>query len=124
MSKDSGLDGIPIPADAVPAKESLPSVPLWNTNVGTISDLVAFYKDYMSGRGWSYDTQYSAIDPDINKAKGLGYVALQNWCSPKTNPPTWDSVIVGVQNPAAADRATTHATQVSLVRLPDTDPCP
>jgi hypothetical protein len=88
MSKDSGLDGIPIPADAVPAKESLPSVPLWNTNVGTISDLVAFYKDYMSGRGWSYDTQYSAIDPDINKAKGLGYVALQNWCSPKTNPPT------------------------------------
>src|SRR5712692_2513775 len=46
MTKDSGVDGIPLPADAVVAQGSLVSVPTWNTAAGTMGDFVAFYKQY------------------------------------------------------------------------------
>lgn len=121
MTKDSGIDGIPLPADAVKDKASATEV--WNTNTGNISDFVGFYKAFMAAKGWRYDTEYSAIDPEVNKSKHMGYIASMNWCNPKANPPAWDGVVVGVQ-PSATESPSTRATQVVVQRLPDTDACP
>jgi hypothetical protein len=120
MTQDSGVDGIPVPAKSVGYLRL--GIMHWNAN-GSVSDLVAFYKVYMSGHGWTYDTQNSRIDPDIMFAKIGAYQAEEIWCSSKVSSPKWDAIFVTLEHPST-DRATNPATVVSIVELPDTDPCP
>src|SRR3954454_19992607 len=59
MTKNSGLFGIPIPANSVRRQD--PPGGFAAVGVGTIEDLTYFYKDFMSSDGWIFDRKFSAL---------------------------------------------------------------
>jgi hypothetical protein len=73
MTADSGVYGIPIPDDA----ELEPESAIFSTHVGTVVEVASFYKDYMSSDGWTFDAEYSTLDPREADRRTLGYAATE-----------------------------------------------
>jgi hypothetical protein len=61
MTSESNVCGIPLPADPLPDPERSGFVT--TSSVGTIHDLVAFYRDWMAADGWIFDADHAVDDP-------------------------------------------------------------
>ncbi len=96
MTADSGVYGIPIPDDAKLEPESAS----FSTHVGTVVEVANFYKDYMSSDGWTFDAEYSTLNPREADRRKLGYAATATYCK-VTDPITTVIIYVGTDDRAA-----------------------
>jgi hypothetical protein len=94
MTKDSGVFGIPMPDDSTPVSNSQYPTDLVGCEIGTIQEVTAFYKDYMSSDGWIFDQQCSALEPYEAEDKKVGYLTQCFYAKP-TDPVTTVGIIVG-----------------------------
>jgi len=76
MIVDSGIYGIPLPDESDRAGDlSVASVRC--RAGGSLEQVTAFYKDYMSTDGWIFDADASEVDPGVNEERNVGYCS---WC--------------------------------------------
>jgi len=78
MTLDSSIAEIPIPDDAAAIEGG--GIRAWATRVGTVEELTAWYRDYMSGHGWHLAESYSVMDPNDGEANDLGYATRAIYC--------------------------------------------
>lgn len=110
LTKDSGVAGVPLPDDATKDADGL-----YVTQVGTVAEVTAAYKDLLTLAGWTFSPAYSTMTQDEGEAKGLGRVTNATYCKP--GPPIVTVfVIVG--------DAKTGGTHIGLVSNTDETTCP
>ena len=93
MTRDSGIHGIPLPADAV--KDASSASGLQITSAGTLEEVTAFYHDYLTTHGWTFEPEFSELDPKVAETKSLGHISNGIYCK-STTPITTVAVIVGI----------------------------
>jgi hypothetical protein len=76
MTKASSVNGVPLPDDAA----TYGDYGAYTTKVGGPAELTAFYKDYMTGHGWTFDSANSVMDQDHAVATGLGPIPQAFYC--------------------------------------------
>ena len=111
MTKASGIDGVPLPDDAV----VFGSPRIWMTQAGSLEALSAFYQSYMISHGWTFDEQFSTLDSKSAEAEALGHISNGVYCQ-NTKPIKTAIIIVGV--------GTAGGTEISIVDSPDEAFCP
>jgi len=94
MTKTSGVYDVPLPNDATPKGPSGIDAQMMLTHEAGVVELTAFYKDYMAAHHWTFEPNYSVMDPASGVSKSLGYTTEQIWCRP-TDPITTVAIIVG-----------------------------
>jgi predicted nucleic acid-binding protein len=93
MTTISDYFDIPIPDNAV----SLPPPGEgWEAaSIGTIEDVTAFYKDYMSTDGWIFDSEFSELEPYWSENElMMGYITNAFYVKP-TDPITTVGITIG-----------------------------
>jgi uncharacterized protein len=116
MTGDSGVHGIPTPANAEPDPNRSGFV--LAANVGTIQDLVAFYRDWMSVDGWIFDAEHGADDPYEMEQRRLGGYFVQLYFVKPTSPPTTVGITVGNSDGRPGHK---QAITIHIGRTPDDD---
>ncbi len=69
--------------------------------------------------GWTFEPNYSVMDPDQGVAKSLGYTTQQFWCQP-TSPITTLSIIVG----SGDNKDQGNHTEIGVLDDPGESSCP
>lgn len=113
MTRVSDVHGIPKPADGKEVNGAT------KTKVGSVTEITAFYREWMTARGWTLDTKNSIMDPNEGVKKSHGFTTIQVWCK-RTKPITTVSIITG-----SGDQ-TDHgkAAEIFILNLPNEDSCP
>lgn len=118
MTKDSGVYRVPLPDDCTPVTGSASGLCL--SRVAPVADFTAYYKNFMAQRGgWTFEPNYSVMDPDQGVAKSLGYTTQQFWCQP-TSPITTLSIIVG----SGDNKDQGNHTEIGVLDDPGESSCP
>lgn len=113
VTANSGLFGIPTPADATPVG----STGLSATKAGTLEEASTFCYDFLTDSGWTFAAEYSSLDPEESARKGLGHVSNGVYCRIGDGLEAV-SVIVGDQG------AQPGTVEFSVMSLPDEETCP
>lgn len=116
MTKTSPIHDIPLPNDAAPIEDFDGAV---STKAGTVAQLTAFYRGWMAAHGWTFEEDYSTMDPNEGVKKSLGFTTNQIWCK-RTSPITTVSIIVGSGDSTDHDKE----AEVIVMELPDEESCP
>ncbi len=117
MTGKPGIFGIPLPRDATPDPDRAGFARA--VGVGTIQDLVDFYRDWMAIDGWIFDADFGDSDPYAMEEQPFagGYFAHLFFTKP-TMPPTTVGIIIG-----NADGRPGHTRDLTIhiSRTPDED---
>ena len=124
MTVDSGLYGIPVPADVTALLGTHPeTVPvnctaLLGSHLGTVATLTTYYTSYMRAHGWTFEPAHSLTDPLVSLAKGLGYSTALAWCQ-ATSPIS--TVLMDIGRVGNSDAG---GVEMSIVDNPGETSCP
>lgn len=115
MTGNPGLFGIPLPRDATPDPDRAGFVQA--VDIGTIRDLVDFYRDWMAIDGWIFDADFGSSDPYAMEAQPFigGYFAQLFFVKP-TSPPTTVGIVIG-----NADGRPGHKHDLTISIIPTAD---
>ena len=115
MTGTSGVFGIPLPRDATPDPDRAGFT--LAVDVGTIQDMVDFYRDWMAIDGWIFDADFGNSDPYAMEEQPFagGYFAQLFFTKP-TTPPTTVGIVIG-----NADGRPGHKPDltISIAQTPD-----
>jgi hypothetical protein len=110
--------GIPLPSDCTPISGSVTGLCL--TQIGTVSQLTAYYKTFMGqSGGWTFEPAYSVMDPDQGVTKSLGYTTTQFWCR-STSPITTVDILVG----SGSSKDQGNHAEIGVLDDPGESSCP
>ncbi len=115
MTRTSPTFQIPWPDDAARQQDARAVI----THIGTVSEITAFYKDWMASHGWTFDPKHSTMDPAQGVKVSLGYTTVQIWCK-RTSPVTTVSILVGSGD--SSDKG--KYAEIHVINLPNEDSCP
>jgi hypothetical protein len=86
MTAPSGVEGIPVPDDAVELPGASGPVG-WTTHVASIEDLTAWYLDHLTGLGWELNGSVSVMDPAEGERRELGHATSAVYCPTRSDDP-------------------------------------
>jgi predicted nucleic acid-binding protein len=117
MTDTSGIFGIPLPNNATPDPSRAGFVR--TAGVGTIQDLVDFYRDWMAIDGWIFDADFGNSDPYAMEEQPFvgGYFAQLFFAKP-TTPPTTVAIVIGNTDGRPGRK---QDLTISIVQTPDDD---
>ena len=113
MTKISDVHSIPKPADGKEVEGAI------KTKIGSVTEITAFYREWMTAHGWTLDTKNSIMDPNLGVKKGHGFTTIQFWCK-RTKPITTVSIITGSGDNTDHGRA----ADIYIRSLAGEDSCP
>jgi hypothetical protein len=102
MTGSSGVEGIPVPDDAIAISRGGASG--WTTQVASLEDLTTWYLDHLTDLGWVLDGPSSVMDPAQGAERGLGHATSAVYCP---TDPDHHAVAVNVGWPDGDDSGAT-----------------
>jgi hypothetical protein len=75
-SSGAMVTNLAVPSDAAP-KPGVALSGYYVTRLVAVVPLTAFYKDYMGLNGWTFEPDYSVLDPNVGVTKRLGFSTIQ-----------------------------------------------
>ena len=115
MTKTSKTLSIPLPSDATALKEGGG----FKTQIGSVIELTAYYREWMAAHQWTFEPKYSTLDPEQGVAKSLGYTTNQIWCK-NTKPITTASIVIG----SGSDTNRGKSVEIFISELRNEESCP
>ncbi len=115
MTGTSGVFGIPLPRNATPDPDRAGFT--LAVDVGTIQDMVDFYRDWMAIDGWIFDADFGSSDPYAMEEQPFagGYFAELFFTKP-TAPPTTVGIVIGNADGRPGHK---HDLTISIAQTPD-----
>ena len=117
MTGTSGVFGVPLPRNSTPDPDRAGFT--LAVDVGTIQDMVDFYRDWMAIDGWIFDADFGSSDPHAMEEQPFagGYFAQLFFTKP-TTPPTTVGIVIGNADGRPGHK---HDLTISIAQTPDDD---